>query len=137
MNKLHHLLVATQLLEGTEGSMGIALQSHSVEEDTFVNELKDCLTREEEFKRINLQMHVPSLMIQPYHHKESYNDWVIILVMIFVTVMLLGLSIELCKKAYYKKKRAVSVAATQMYHENMGPVVITVASVTDTTSDTE
>ena len=82
--------MATRVLEHTEFTMGIAYYHPNEAEKVIMDELQECLSKEDEFKHICRDMLVPPLSIHPIMESVDYSHWIVTMLSVLAILLMIG-----------------------------------------------
>ena len=83
-----------------------------------MKELQKCFTEEQIYKEMTMEMLTPPLLINTFHERPFYSEWVISLSLIFCSVIVIGIIIEVYRYLTVKERRKSSATDIERYTDN-------------------
>ena len=109
--------MAVTLFDDLRSKVGVGFYHPNQKEVAFMADLQGCLSKELGFKQITQEMLTPPLIIDTFHERPFYLEWVIGLTSVFFGLVFIGCIIELhnylCARRRRKRKAAQTVENQQ------------------------
>ena len=118
----NNILVPTYLIERTSCKMGVAFYHPTESIRKVMDELKECLSLEPEFKLITETMHIPPLHFNSIHYKTSSDQdrhLMTTVGVIFASIMFVGIVIEMIHYGMWKRKNQATLSVTEKRNESV------------------